>query len=427
MSLSIGLGLNAIIAAGAGGVAGPVNVALSPLRSLTQSGDATAGWNYIATTDIGGYFGTAPAGITATGLANGQDGYFEYTVPAGWASGDVPLLNLQLANVLDSSANSAGEVAIYGSGGSYGLFTGGAGGGSPEIATSVAAGDIVRIGREGPRAYASVTKSSVTTRIKTWTNAQSPKSGAAWAQLLFPNSVNGANDVQVFAGTSGPNLIADGNSLTFGVGSTAGNTWPDKLLTVSPFSSNGAVVSNNGVNGQTWRMMNGLDGGATDDVDACYVTGRTNILICWEATNACWAMLGGRTAAQVVQDATDYIAARKAAATTAGVTLKVVLVGTIPREAGGGVTTDADRIALSAILDAADATMAITWAAMGADAYVDPRQAGSPFEWRSYAKANFDATASLWNESYPDRIHLTNAGYAVIAGLIAPAVASLLS
>ena len=98
----------AIIAAGAGGVAGPVNVALSPLRSLTQSGDATAGWNYIATTDIGGYFGTAPAGITATGLANGQDGYFEYTVPAGWASGDVPLLNLQLANVLDSSANSAG-------------------------------------------------------------------------------------------------------------------------------------------------------------------------------------------------------------------------------------------------------------------------------------------------------------------------------
>ena len=117
---------------------------------------------------------------------------------------------------------------------------------------------------------------------------------------------------------------------------------------------------------------------------------------------------------------------RPVAATAAGVTLKVVLVGTIPREAGGGVATDADRIALSAVLDSADSTMASTWAAMGADAYVDPRQAGSPFAWRSYNKASFDATASLWNESYPDRIHLTNAGYAVIAGLIAPTLASLL-
>jgi len=415
-----------IAAAGAGGVAGPVNVALSPLRSLTQSGDATAGWNYIATTNIGGYFGTAPAGITATGLANGQDGYFEYTVPGAWSSGDLPLLNLQLGNALDTSANGAGEVAIYGTAGNYKLYTGGAGNGNPDTATTVAAGDIVRIGREGPRAYASITKAGVTARIKTWTNAQSPKSGAAWAQLLFPNNTNGANDVQVFAGTSGPNLIADGNSLTFGFGSTAGNTWPDQILSVAPFNSNGAVRTNNGVNGQTWRMMNGLDTGSAADVDACYVTGRTNILICWETTNACWAMSGGRTAAQAVQDATDYIAARKAAATSAGVTLKVVLVGTIPREGGGGVTTDADRIALSAILDEADATMASTWAAMGADAYVDPRQAGSPFAWRSYAKANFDATASLWNEAYPDRIHLTNAGYAVIAGLIAPAVASLL-
>lgn len=412
----------ATVVAAKAALAGPVNTALSPLRNLTQTGSAGDGWDYIAATNSGGYFGTAPAGITSTGLANGQDGYFEYSVPATWSSGDIPLLNLQLVNTLDSTANSAGEVGIYGTGGNYRLFTGGGGNGVPDVATSIAPSDIVRIGREGPRAYASITRGGVTTRIKTWTNAQSPKSGAAWAQLLFPNNTNGAKDVQFFAGTSGPNLIADGNSLTFGAGSTPGNTWIEQLARMAAFSLNGTVITNVGVNGQTWRMMNGLDGGSVTDVDNCYVTGRTNILICWETTNACWAMTGGRTAAQVVQDATDYIAARKAAAAAAGVTLIVILVGTIPREGGGGVATDADRIALSAVLDEADSIMASTWAAMGADVYVDPRQPGSPFAWRGYSKANFDATQSLWAESYPGRIHLTDAGYAVVTNLIGSAL-----
>lgn len=211
--------------------------------------------------------------------------------------------------------------------------------------------------------------------------------------------------------TSAVNLVFDGNSLFFGEGATASQfRVPDQVMALAPVAGSGATRTGSGnpVSGQTWRQMNGLDGGSTADVDGAWSAGKTNILIIWETTNSVYN--GGRTGLQAAQDCADYIAARKALNPW-----KVVLLTTIPREQGSNQT---DRDAKNAQLAAADNFMRGNYRAMGADVLCDVRVAGSPFAFASYLPSDFTAAGDVWKAGESPRIHLNDSGYSVIAGLI---------
>lgn len=77
-----------------------------------------------------------------------------------------------------------------------------------------------------------------------------------------------------------------------------------------PANMGSVPINNIGIGGETWRRLNGLDGGSAADVDAAYVEGKTNVLIAWEGTNTLRDLT--RSAAQSWQDCIDYCNARQA-------------------------------------------------------------------------------------------------------------------
>jgi hypothetical protein len=208
----------------------------------------------------------------------------------------------------------------------------------------------------------------------------------------------------------GSNTVWDGNSLFAGVGASSGaNRVPEKTGSLAPLAGTGSTVVNLGVSGQTWRQMDGLDSGNAADVDAAWVAGKTNILIVWETTNAVFN--AGRTGIQAAQDEAQYIADRKAVHPW-----KVVALTTIPRQnADAQATLDAKN----AELVAADNYMRRNYRSMGIDVLVDLRAPGSPFAFANYLPTTWDAQAGLWNEASGGRVHLSDAGYLIVAQMVA--------
>lgn len=220
---------------------------------------------------------------------------------------------------------------------------------------------------------------------------------------------------------TGPlNVVYDGNSLFWGEGSTGGRTVAAQALPLLQARFADVAAVNLGVSGQTWRQMDGLDGGSTADVDSAFLIGRTNVLVAWETTNA---VIVGRSGAQAAADCATYLANRLALHPD----WRIVLLTTLPRQAGLGWTgSDQGQVdSYNAQIEAADALMRANYRAWGARACVDVRCAGSPFRFADYAVQRFAADPQLWNEAAGGRVHLTNAGYAVIAGLVARAILAL--
>jgi hypothetical protein len=246
------------------------------------------------------------------------------------------------------------------------------------------------------------------------------------------------------------NIVFDGNSLIYGQGgaqniprcvakiapiatSTAVGFLPDaNPLAGSPTnkwqSNKGVIVRNLGVNGQTWRQMSGLDGGSVIDVDGAFDTtaGRQNVLGGWEWTNA--ATLAHRTFAQLIQDATDWALARRAAHPWT----KVFTGTALPRmnSATDQSIVDADN----ALLDQVNAYLLANYQSMGFDAVFDVRKAGTYFDMQGdYSIAHFNAMAAasdtFWAPSGSDgsqHIHLNSNGYWYIATqFIVPMLQSL--
>lgn len=211
------------------------------------------------------------------------------------------------------------------------------------------------------------------------------------------------------------NIVCDGNSLVSGQG---GTPWPTQIRSLAPL--NGVVnVTNVGQPGQTTRQMNGLDSSYTGvgDVDGAWVAGKTNVLILWEGTNSICNT--GETGAQAASDMVDYITARQA-------THKwmVVLLTCIPRQAGSAAAT----LDQNARLDAYNAILAGTYRQMGARILVDVRGSGSPFAFADYSDATFAAAGSsgYWASGEDGgHIHLSTAGYAYIATIVAAALKRL--
>jgi hypothetical protein len=206
-----------------------------------------------------------------------------------------------------------------------------------------------------------------------------------------------------FAMNGGVNVIWDGNSLFAGMGASGPSGYtPAQAMALAPFSGAGAWT-NLGISGQTWRQMNGLDGGSSADVDAAWDASRRNVLITWEGTNAVFNV--GRTGLQAGGDAAAYFAARRAAHPQQW----IVALTSLPRR--GSTATCNELIAHDDYLRA-------NWPSLGVDLLIDIRAEVPEFNFLGDSDGPFVATQIYWAES-SFWIHPNDAGYALIAAAIA--------
>jgi lysophospholipase L1-like esterase len=207
--------------------------------------------------------------------------------------------------------------------------------------------------------------------------------------------------------SAGSNVVVDGNSLVYGQGSTGGNNMPAQLAAMSPLSGN-VAVTNLGISGQNLSQMRTN----CADVDAAYVAGKQNVLVVWEGTNS---LNYGGSVAQAYSDTSLYCAERLALNPWI-----IVLMTTLPRYNQGATQSATDDY--NAKLASYNAQILAGYKSMRAKAIVDVRQTGSPFAFSDYQFATFDqpATSGLWAAGETlQRIHLSNAGYGVIAQMVA--------
>lgn len=206
-------------------------------------------------------------------------------------------------------------------------------------------------------------------------------------------------------------VTCDGNSITNGDTHTTGTAahYPNQLAALAPISGQFSCL-NLGISGQTTRMMNGLDGGSTADVDAAFIPGKKNILIAWEGTNS---ELNGRTGTQWAQDMADYVAARIAA----NPGWIIVLMTTLPYILSNHSQAQTNQE--NADIEVANNIMRANYRSWGAKAIVDLRDVGSPFHLPDYTLASFEAAGvvDLWSkvEGAGNHLHLYDTGMAYVA------------
>lgn len=199
------------------------------------------------------------------------------------------------------------------------------------------------------------------------------------------------------------NVVVDGNSITvYG--------FPLLLYGQAPVSTSGASTHECGVGGQTWRHMNGLDGGSAADVDGAYVAGKRNVLIAWETTNLAAA---GGTPQSIADECAAYVAGRRALHPD----WIVMVMTSLPRYATGNP-------ALTQRLIDVDDIMRRTWRSMGIDYLFDTRARVPVLGFSGFDSADFIATQTYWNET-SDWLHPTMAGHELITAKVASALRAL--
>jgi lysophospholipase L1-like esterase len=185
------------------------------------------------------------------------------------------------------------------------------------------------------------------------------------------------------------NLICDGNSLTFGTGSTAGNDYPSQLRDLL---GSGYWVTNVGVGGKNTASM--ISGGA-ETVDTRQDSWNPrNWLIAWEGTN----QLVISTAQAAYDLMVQYCQERRAAGAD-----KIIVGTMLPAE----FTTEEKRQQYNTLIRTNWASFADAMADVGDDSTIG--QEGD----------NLNLTY------YTDETHMTDAGYAIVAGIFEDAVNSL--
>lgn len=181
-----------------------------------------------------------------------------------------------------------------------------------------------------------------------------------------------------------------GDSLTLGQNSTAGNEYPTLLV---PLLTGGATTWNKWNNGNGGATISGMETTAQTFTDPFQNMYARSVVVGWAGTNDIAAGTLGATAAAALA---TWCSARRTALAD-----KIVILDCIAR---GPLTApqQTERLAFNAAL-----------AANGAPT------------WDALVKVSLDArlsnSADLTYFS-ADGIHLTDAGYAVVAGLVAPAV-----
>ena len=207
------------------------------------------------------------------------------------------------------------------------------------------------------------------------------------------------------------NIVCDGNSLTAGDGGTA---YPAQMKLLAPLN-NIVTVANCGRNGRTTTGL------VFNDAELFHVATKTNIYVVQELSNAL-ANTPSLTGPAACQQMTNHIANVK----TLRYWRRVVLLTCEPRQTSAGAAQTLD---LNARIDAANAYMRANFKAMGADALVDLRAPGSPFNIPDYAMQTFEdfaASSGLWKANEAGQhVHLNTAGYGIKAQMVAAVLSQL--
>lgn len=212
------------------------------------------------------------------------------------------------------------------------------------------------------------------------------------------------------------NVVCDGNSLTAGLRSSNPPTtaYPNVMSSAAPVTGN--TVSNTGISGQQWSDM----AATHSDVDALWNGAKTNVLVCFEDTNAIY---NGKTRAQITSDMQAYFSAVKAVHAW-----RIVLCSCIPRYgviASVGSYTQPDVDDYNARINAVNNYNRANWRSFGITHFIDVA-ATSLFALPDYTAASFDAAGGGTPVYYQEadrgstgRVHLTDYGYAQLAQIVA--------
>ena len=194
-----------------------------------------------------------------------------------------------------------------------------------------------------------------------------------------------------------PLIMFDGDSMTLGVGSTGGQTYPKQTIDSLTGSSSAWVSRNIGRSGYTVAQMSS---DASTRIDFRFRSSRIhNILVLFGGTNDLYY---GADAATTYNNIVTYVTARRNAG------YKVIINTILPRSGGvTPVTFEADRQTVNTLLRN---------------------------NWQSFADGLSDIASSTiigqaGDESnatyYADSIHPTNAGYAIVAASVAEQINTL--
>lgn len=215
--------------------------------------------------------------------------------------------------------------------------------------------------------------------------------------ILGTQSGGGIAPLPQYADLTDAIIACDGNSLTAGQGGTA---YPTQLAALAPFDTNGAIISNWGVGGQTTQQM---AADAATQIDPLITQGVTNILLAWEIGNDLY--YNGNPAACVSRFA-DYCLARK------GAGWDYVLCFTLTPRDQDTSFYGTDRAAYQAALDSCNTILRSSWATFS-DGLID-LQADSRLS---------SITPTYWSN---DNVHLNTSGYGVVAEKTVDKLTSLL-
>lgn len=184
-------------------------------------------------------------------------------------------------------------------------------------------------------------------------------------------------------------IVCDGNSLT--LGGYDSSPYPSQLSTLINAQTTGVTVYNKGVNAQdTLDMI----ADAASDIDSLYTGAAACLVMAWEVGNDLYFNDGN--VALAMENIETYCLGRRAAG------FKVFLLGIMDRQQPTLTQTEAEY---KASIDAANSAMRANWSTF-ADAFVD------------LAVDSRLADASNLTYFNADKVHLKNAGCAVVAELV---------
>lgn len=208
-----------------------------------------------------------------------------------------------------------------------------------------------------------------------------------------------------FTAASAP-VVFHGNSLVAGPFVT--NPMPAQVRLLAPIRSQ-VACNNQGQPGYTWEQLRTQ--GTT--IDALYQSGKTNVLVILEGTNA---LLGGQSAAACYASARAYITDRLAAHAW-----RILILTTPPFRTEA--MSDAASIEINGRVTAYNDLLRANWATDGCAGLVDFQQAGSPFAISTFTVATFSAIqysgATVWTAAEAQWVHPNDNGYACMSQMVA--------
>lgn len=168
-------------------------VRLTSTTGVTESGDATDGWNYVPTS-LGDFTG-GNGGVSASKIASSGDGYYQFKITSWTAGTRGALLALHTSQARVTYTSTLFSIYITSSTNDYRVSTGGTGNQTPSTPRTAQVNDIIRIGRTGDQGYVSVSSDNgVTfTTLNTWASITTAD---VWSVLLFGATTSTASNIR---------------------------------------------------------------------------------------------------------------------------------------------------------------------------------------------------------------------------------------